>query len=212
MNFIKTTNKKHEEEITKLLQVYSKNTEDPISNFNLAKYYDSINHSSSAVSFYTRCAERSNDKLLQYSCLIGAAKCYEKEGYRELTVNNLIKTALLTDVARPEAYFYLCKILLNKIKNTQNIEEQAKLWHDCYLYSCLGLKFTNNDLKELYVSDVYPGEHGLIFMKALSSWHCGMADESKSLFLSLINSYQSVMDDVFKSQIIENIKKFNMEF
>lgn len=210
MNFITTeNNKNHEIEIVKLLNKYAINTEDPISNFNLAKYYDFINHRSSAISFYIRSAERSDDKLLQYSSLIRAAECFEKEGYRGFTVNSLIKNALLVDVERPEAYFYMCNKFENKARDTQNAEEQASLWHECYMYSCLGLKFADKKFPELYVTTMYPGIHGLIFIKAVSSWYCGMMEQSKSLFLSLITSYESVLSEQYKIQVIENLKRFN---
>lgn len=211
MNFIKTTekNKKQEIEITKLLELYANDTEVPISNFNLAKYYDSIDHRSAAISFYIRCAERSDDTILQYSSLIRAAECFEKEGYRGFTVNSLVKNALLIDIERPEAYFYLCNISANKAKNSQNAEEQATLWHDCYMYSCLGLKFADKNFADLCVSTVYPGKYGLIFMKALSSWHCGMPDQSKYLFQFLLNTFESVMTEHYKAEIIENLKRFN---
>lgn len=210
MNFVTTTekNKKDVTEIVKLLNDYAKNIEDPIANFKLAKYYDSIGHSSSAVTYYMRSAGRSDDKMIQYSSLVGAATCYEREGYRDFTAVSLMRNALMVDLERPEAYFYFAKHFENKATSTNNADESSKCWHDCYMYACMGLKFAGKNVPMLYVSSIYPGYYGLVFMKALSSWYCGMPDQSKTLFMSMLTDYDSVMSQEFKAVVQNNLNYF----
>jgi hypothetical protein len=210
MNFVKPTqkNEKDRVEIIKLLNEYAKNIEDPIANFKLGKYYDTIGQSSTAVTYYMRCAGRSEDKMFQYSSLVGAATCYEREGYRDFTAVSLMRNALMVDLERPEAYFYFAKQYENKARATNNVDEASKHWHDCYMYACMGLKFAGKNIPALYVASIYPGYYGLVFMKALSSWYCGMPDQSKSLFMSMLTDYGSVMSKEFKAVVQNNLNYF----
>jgi hypothetical protein len=213
MNFTSTTakNERDRVEISKLLDEYAKNIDDPVSNFKLARYYDSIGHSSTAVTYYMRCAGRSSDKMFQYSSLVGATNCYEKEGYRDFTATSLMRNALMVDLERPEAYFYFARQNENKARSSTNADESSKAWHDCHMYASMGMKFCSKNPPVLYVPSNYPGYHGLIFMKALSSWHCGMPDDAKSLFASILSDYGSVISDDYRKIVQNNLDFFSSQ-
>jgi hypothetical protein len=72
----------------------------------------------------------------------------------------------------------------------------------------MGLKFAGKNIPALYVASIYPGYYGLVFMKALSSWYCGMPDQSKSLFMSMLTDYDSVMSQEFKAVVQNNLNYF----
>jgi hypothetical protein len=205
---IKVGTKEENNKLTDLLVEYAKNIEDPVANFRLANFYESIGHNSSAVSFYLRCAGRStDDKILQYSALVGAAKSYEREGYRHFTVTTIMRNALMIDLERPEAYYYFALLHENKAKTSSDPTEMSKNWHDCYMYSTMGTKFCNKSLPHLYVKSEYPGYFGLIFMRGLSSWHCGMPEQAIELFKVLLNDYRNSMSPQVIS-IVEGNKLF----
>ena len=90
-----------------LLQKYIIAPNDPENNFNLALYYDGIGQTASAISYYIRTAERTDDDLLKYECLIKAAMCFEKQGTRKFTVKGLLQQAVSTQSKRPEGYYFL---------------------------------------------------------------------------------------------------------
>ena len=69
-----------------MLKAYIKEPNNPISNWNLALHYDDIGQTATAVSFYLRTAERTEDDLIKYEALIKAAHCFEKQGTRRFTV------------------------------------------------------------------------------------------------------------------------------
>jgi tetratricopeptide (TPR) repeat protein len=61
-----------------LLNSYSSNTVDPYSNLELGQYYDNLGQSASALSFYLRAAELTEDPNLAYDCLVRNALLIEK--------------------------------------------------------------------------------------------------------------------------------------
>jgi len=57
---------------------------------------------------------------------------------------------------------------------------------------------TNND---------YPGFYGIIFEKAVSSWHTGLCEESKNIFNYL--SIYEPLDSIHRECVLNNLKKLN---
>ena len=72
-------------DLTQLLETFIFAPEDPKNNLRLALYYDDIGQTASAISYYLRCAERAEQKIEQYQCLLRAAFCFEKQGCRNFT-------------------------------------------------------------------------------------------------------------------------------
>lgn len=191
-----------------LIKQYLVDVEDSKSNFKLAKHYDEMGHSASAVSYYLRSAERSNDKILQYSALIGAATCYQREGFRNFTVVSIMRNALLIDLERPEGYFYLAQHHERNARNNSNNSDAAKEWHNCYFYACLGEKFAKRNLPKLYVDIGYPGHYSFIFFRAMSAWWCGLCQESKDTFEMLLKDYGHVMSPEYVQVVKNNLNFF----
>lgn len=194
--------------LIELLNAYLTDVENPMFNFKLARYYDEMDHSASAVSYYLRTAERTTDRVLQYSALIGAANCYDREGFRNFTVKSIARNALMIDLERPEGYFYLAAHHEKQARNNNDGVEPVKHWHDCYFYASLGQKFATKNLPKLYVPVSYPGYYGFIFMKAMSAWWCGLCQESKELFEKLLQEYGNVMHPDYIVAVKNNLEFF----
>ena len=62
--------------IQNLLNNFIIDPQNPENNYNLAIYYENIGQTASALSYYLRTAERSQDKVLQYECLLRASICF----------------------------------------------------------------------------------------------------------------------------------------
>lgn len=198
----------HDNTLVELLETYLKDVDNPLHNFRLGRYYDDMGHSASAISFYLRTAERSDDKVLQYSALMGAANCYSREGYRNFTVKCLMRNAMFIDLERPEAYLYLAEHNEKMARNIQDKAEASKHWHDCYFYASLGVKFATKNMPKLYLPTRYPGYYSLLFMKAMSAWWCGLCQESKDLFDKLMKEYGSSMDPSHADAVKNNLEFF----
>lgn len=156
------------------LNEYIKDPENPLANYMCAKEYDKIKQSGSAVGFYLRAAERTDDKMLQYKCLIRMANCFTRQKNRTFTVKGLLQRAITILPERPEAYYHL-----SVMHEKQNRDGS---WNECYTAACQGLLYSSVEpMQETY----YPGEYMLLFQKAYSSYMCGYKNESKQLFLEI---------------------------
>ena len=180
--------------LQELLNEFAYDPENSDLNFKLASYYHSIGQTASAVSYYIRTAERTNDKRLIYSCLLAASQCFDSQGCRSVSVKGLIQSAIAVDPIRPEGYFLLSKF-----------HEKKEEYQDSYLISSIGEKVSDNTLEPLYVNVGYPGSYGLTFQKAVSSWWCGLCDESCDLFYYLKENCE--MDEPHTNSVNENIER-----
>lgn len=184
-------------ELNELINQYIQDPTNPESNFQLALYYDNIGQTASATSYYLRTAERTQDDILKYECLIRTSMCYNKQGARNFTVKGLLQHALSVCPKRPEAYFLM----------SQFYEKQTEdgHWNDCYMIASIGEKVANFNSLPLRTPVNYPGEYAITFQKAISSWWCGLCDESRSLLLELKNNPE--VQEPFKQSIIDNLEK-----
>ena len=157
----------------------------------LALEYDRLSQGAMAVSLYLKAADLSDDKLLQYKCMLGIAKCYHRQGNRRYTVEGSYLDAAAILPSRPEAYYYLCKYY-----------EESSNWKHCYLYAKIGLQ-TEEDTS--YDND-YPGRKALLFYEALSKWYITGNQEAKHMLFSL--KFRTLLDDFHKEKVdrmLENI-------
>lgn len=178
------------------LHIYLKNPGDPENNFQMAFWYDSIGQTASAVSYYLRAAERAYYPEFKYECLIRASLCFNRQGSRNFTVKGLLQHAIAILPNRPEAYYLLSRHFEQ--------EERDGHWTDCYMMACIGEQVAGQNHSSLRTWVDYPGAYGLTFQRALSSWHCGLCEESRDLFKALLRDRN--VADGFKHVIINNLK------
>jgi tetratricopeptide (TPR) repeat protein len=187
--------------IKDLLYIFLNNPNDPKINYTLGLNYEKIGQTASALSYYLRAAERSDDNLFQYECLLKSAFCFEKQGCRNFTIKGLLQHALALQPKRPEAYY-----LLSKFYEKENKDGS---WQDCYTIASIGEKNADLNCHPLNTNVGYPGEYGLIFQKAVSSWWCGLCEESRTLFKKLYYTYE--LENEFKQLVINNLKFLKIE-
>jgi hypothetical protein len=184
-----------------LLKDFVLDPNNPEKNFALALEYDEIGQTASAVSFYIRTAERTDDDLLKYECLIRAAMCFEKQGTRKFTVKGLLQHAIAVQPKRPEGY-YLLSIFYENDTNSDG------RWFDSYLIASIGLEVSDfENMKPLRTKLNYPGKYGLLFQKAYTAWWCGLCEDSKNMFLDLYVNYD--IDDKLRKIVYDNLVKLN---
>ena len=185
--------------LKELLNAYVMNPQDVENNFALGFYYDTIGQTASALSYYLRCAERTPDDLLKYECLIRGSMCFDKQGTRGFTVKGLLQHAVSILPKRPEAYYLLSRFFEKDTKDGH--------WNDGYMISSIGQKVCDFDSLPLRTNVEYPGNYGILYQKAVTSWWCGLCDESKNLFQDLLDNYE--LNEIHKKSVIENLIKLN---
>lgn len=176
--------------MNEILKKYIKNPQDPHYNLTLAKHYDSIGQTAAAISFYIRTAERCTNTLLQYKCLLNAARCFASQGCRNNSVKGLYQNAIAIRPERPEAYYLLSSFL----------HEQG-LYNDAYMIACLGERI--DDIDDIDVD--YPGKYGILFQKAISAWWCGLCDQSIEILEDLQKNY--TMSPEFKTLVTNHLRR-----
>ena len=182
-----------------LLNSYVMNPEDPENNFAMGFYYDTIGQTATALSYYLRCAERTESELLRYECLIRGSMCFDRQGTRGFTVKGMFQHAISILPKRPEAYYLLSRFYER--------DERDGHWIDGYMIASIGEKVCEYDVPALRTYVDYPGDFAILFQKAVTSWWCGLCDESRNLFKDLHENYQ--LDDTHKKSVIDNLKKLN---
>lgn len=168
-------------DLTTALRQYTLNPECDNNNYVLAKIYDHLGHTSSALSFYLRCAERTKQLPMAYECLVRLALCLQSQGNREFSYVQQLKHAITVMPDRPEAYFLLCQHL-----------ESKREFYDEYMYSCIALKVSDFTDSFLHDEHLYFGKDSLEVCKAVSGVHWDKIEESKAIFTRLAN--QSKID------------------
>lgn len=170
------------ENVGNLIQQYVLNPNNPENNYLLARFYHNIGQTASAVSYYIRTAERTDDKLLQYECLIQCARCFEAQGTRKFTVKGFLQHAVALMPTRPEAYFYLSLFY----ESQHNSDGR---WFDSFTTASIAVEVCNFDNPPLRSTVDFPGKYALLFQKAHTAWWCGLQEESRNIFLDLYTNY-----------------------
>ena len=182
-------------EIEELLIQYSLDTENPILNFNVALWYEERGHNAAALSYFLRCAERADDKLLAYEALIHGSNCYDRQGTRDGTSKGILQQAMCLYPERPEARFLLSRF-----------SERRQWWQDCYIYASEALDNCDFECEPLKTDVEYPGKYGLLYEKAISSWWWGKIDDTKKILIDLKNNYE--INRIYSDLINDHLKNF----
>lgn len=181
------------------LEAYILDSENGEKNYDLARYYENIGQTSSAISFYLRAADRASSTILAYECLIRAGHCFNRQGNMDNTVKSLYKSAINLDPIRPEAY--LCMARFYEWKNNYN---------ETYHFSSIGLQVCRFDLPPLKTNvhdPIIHADYGLMFEKAVSSWWVGKGKEARAIFKYLAFEYNNPIDEVHLFSIRSNLSK-----
>lgn len=149
--------------LEKQLLDYAMDSENPIINYNIAVTYDKMDQVASAISHYLRCAERTDDKLLQYECLLLAGLGIKRQGSRSHTEKSFFQNAISVLPHRPEAYFFIADTLIRM--NQQ---------HNAYTLICVGEQYAKNPYIPLRQKIPYNGEIDFVEKRKQAEGLCGL--------------------------------------
>jgi hypothetical protein len=178
------------------LNQYIQNVRDPWSSFNLALEYEQLGQTSSAISFFLRTANFTDNKVLAYTCLLKISNCIDRLTNRPYSVETVLQHAVALLPHRPEAYFLLSRF-----------QERRSKYLESYQNSSVGLEVSDFNLHPLPADIDYPGKWGLLFEKAVGAWHCGKEDQSREIFQILVNDHWDQLDAVHRDSVEANITR-----
>jgi len=185
-------------ELLDLLHPYIQDPNNAERNWDLALYYHNLGQTATAVSFYIRCAERTDSDLLKYECLIRASRCFDSQGCRNLSTYGVLKHAIALMPKRPEAYLWLAQLI------EATADEPGK-WFDGYMLMCQALEVCDFDLHPLRTDVGFPGKYAILFHRAHYAWWCGLCEDAKNMFADLLDNYS--MDSHYKQLAQSNYER-----
>ena len=150
------------------LETHVMDPKNPYKCFELAKEYDQLEQGAMAVSLYLKSADLSDNKDLQYDCMVGVALCYDRQRDRGYTVEGALFDAIALDPTRTTAHYYLCKFY-----------EGGAQWKKVLMHANTALQFEQSD-KEY---------QDLLYYQALATWYICGQQNGKHLFFDLVHRH-----------------------
>jgi len=178
--------------IDKQLSKYISDPTKPLSNFKLGQAYEAEGQTASAVSFYLRTAEKTDDPLLKYEALLKCGLCFNAQGSRNETTSGLFRHAISIMPDRPEAYYLL-----------SCFHERNQEWQESYMMASIGISMCDYDQEDLRTNLNYPGKFALLFQKGVAAWWVGMCTQSREILLDLRDNHE--MDELHTNCVASNI-------
>jgi len=180
-----------------MLLKYVQDPSDASINYALGREYEKIGHTAGAISYLLRAAERTEDRLLAYECLVRIANCFDRQGNRPNTTRDMYRAAIAWMPERPEAYHFIAKK-----------QENDGQYSESYMYACLGheMEIKQKDIKDLDIG-FSPG-WGLLFTKARSGWWLGKNNQSRRELQYLADHHYKNMDDYHQKLLEQKVIEF----
>ena len=149
------------DKLTSLLELHAEDVKDPYVIFELAKEYDHLKQGAAAVGLYIKSADLTDDKDLQYKCMVLAGNCYRRQGNRSFTTFGMYQDAVIVQPDRPEAHHCLA-----------SYHESRAEWKQCLMHARLGLYLARDidDFEEDEFDLGYPGKDWFYIQEAASLW------------------------------------------
>ncbi len=180
--------------IKEKLKEYAKDPENPILNFELGINYFRESQLASALNFFLRTAELTDDDVLAYHSLILCANCLYQQGNRQHSCTGFILQAMALIPERPEAWFLYLRILEGKGE-----------WQECYTFATQTEKICNFEFPILEFSD-YSGAHSILFIKSKAAFQIGRSKECRYLLSRIVEAYWEDMSESYKHWVSTEIK------
>ena len=179
--------------MNKLLKQYIDNSSDPIINFKIGRWYETLGHVSPAISFYLRCADRADDINLRYDALIRMFICYDKSQGRDYTSETTLKQAVSLCPNRIEAYYFLCQFY-----------EYRGNYIESFTNASIAISLLSQQ-KKIMPNIEYPGNYAFYFLKAHSAWHIGKPDDARKIYRYVLENMVDQLSGDYKKLLQQNL-------
>ena len=165
-------------QLQQILEVYIEEPREAIRNFALGVEYEKRGQYAAAMSLYLRTAELTDDKDLQYECLLRNYLMINDQGDRDHSATGQLFHAIALLPKRPEAY-----LLFARHYQSRGLQQEA------FSYASMALEVCNATNIPLHTDVTYPGWYSLLVEKAVAGWWIGRCDESRELFRHVMDTY-----------------------
>jgi len=182
------------ENINELTLAYAKDVENPALNFEMGLSFYRQGHYPSALNFFLRAAELSEDNHFVYKTCLLVSECLRLRGNRQYALRGFLLHAISILPERPEAWFLYIRLY----------KESAE-WQECFSHSINCLRTCNFDL-DVMKGFEYRGLQDFLLFKMISGYHIGRFDESKKAVITIAESYWDLLSAEQSRLVYSHIK------
>jgi len=184
--------------INELTLEYAKDVENPILNYEMGISFYRRGHYPSALNFFLRTAELSEDETLIYKSLISCSECLHLLGNRQHSLRGFLLHAISILPERPEAWFLYIKT------HKDNSE-----WQECFSHNINCLRTCNFGL-DVIEGFGYLGIQDFLLSKMISGYQIGRFDESKKAIITIVENYWDSLSIEQSKLVYSHIKLHRM--
>ena len=168
-------------------------------NYNLAYFYEMRNQYAIAYSFYLRCAEFTDDKVLSSEALIRCSLCISKQKNRCQKELYLIKHAMTASPNSIEPYYIASLYFSWRSGNAP----EKRFWLDSYMYACMGINILENNLQTTsFKNDIGYNKVNIYYQKAFAGSNIGKLDEAREIYTQMLTTFE-ISDEIRKLIVIK---------
>lgn len=168
-------------------------------NYNLAYFYEMRNQYAIAYSFYLRCAEFTDDKVLSSEALIRCSLCISKQKNRCQKELYLIKHAMTASPNSIEPYYVASLYFSWRSGNAP----EKRFWLDSYMYACMGINILENNLQTTsFKNDIGYTKVNIYYQKAFAGSNIGKLDEAREIYTQILTTFE-ISDKIRKLIVIK---------
>ena len=168
-------------------------------NYNLAYFYEMLNQYAIAYSFYLRCAEFTDDKVLSSEALMRCSLCISKQKNRCQKELYLIKHAMTASPNSIEPYYIASLYFSWRSGNAP----EKRLWLDSYMYACMGINILENNLQTTsFKNDIGYTTVNIYYQKAFAGSNIGKLDEAREIYTQILTTFE-ISDEIRKLIVIK---------
>jgi tetratricopeptide (TPR) repeat protein len=184
--------------INELTLAYAKDVENPILNFEMGLSFYRRGHYPSALNFFLRASELSDDDHLIYKSLIMCSECLHFLGNRQHSLRGFLLHAISILPERPEAWFLYIRLY----------KENGE-WQECFSHSVNCLRTCNFEF-DIIEGLGYLGYQDFLLFKMISGYHAGRFEESKKAVIAIAESYWDPLSEEQSQLVYSYIKLHRM--
>ena len=161
------------------IEKYIHSTRDPKVNFELGREFEKIKQYASALTHYLKCAELSDDNMLQYEAQLRIAITFNKQGGRIKSELNALHQAIPLAPDRPEGYYLIA-----------DCQRRRAFFTEALMYARLGKQLPRP--KKSLMTDVgFPEDYGFEFQEIITHYHRNGFTTTRSKVVSFLHTYSA---------------------
>ena len=180
------------------IEKYIYDTRNPKVNFELGVEFENIGQYASALTHYLKCAELSDDNMLQYEAQLRIATVFNKQGGRIKSELNALHQAIPLAPERPEGYYLIA-----------DCQRRRAFFTEALMYTRLGKQLP--EPKAPLLTDVrFPKEYGFEFEEIITHYHRNGFNTTRSKVIEFLHTYS--VTDYHRDVMVKFMNEINLNY